>query len=195
MKNNLLVVGLGNPGNKYKNTRHNIGFKVLDYICNRFELLFFEENNYKYSERYFISKGLRKDVFFLYPLTYMNNSGEAIKNFCEKYKFNVNNNIDLIVIHDDIDMNIGKIKLKRKSGHGGHNGIKSIINEIGTNDFIRIKIGIGRPVNKELIPEYVLSKFSKDEIPIIKDSIKKASNILIKLFFNPIEKVQSIIIN
>ncbi len=195
MKSNYLVVGLGNPGANYKDTRHNIGFKVLDYIRNRFDLKFLKENNYKYSERYFISKELRVKVFFLYPLTYMNNSGKAIKYFCEKYTLKLNDNINLIVVHDDIDMNIGKIKLKRKSGHGGHNGIKSIINEIKTNDFIRIKIGIGRPINKKLIPEYVLSKFSLDEISIINESIKKVSNILIKLFFNPIEKVQSTIIN
>jgi PTH1 family peptidyl-tRNA hydrolase len=195
VKSNFLVVGLGNPGDNYKDTRHNIGFKVLDYVGNRFELQFLKKNNYKYSERYFICRVNRVNVIFLYPLTYMNNSGKALKNFCEEHKLNINKNIDLIVIHDDIDMNIGKVKIKRRSGHGGHNGIKSIINEIGTNDFIRIKIGIGKPVNKELIPEYVLSKFSKDEKTIIEKSIKKASNLLIRLFFNPLEKVQSTIIN
>ena len=192
MKNNFLIVGLGNIGEEFKKTRHNIGFLVLDFLCNLFELKIRKEDNYYISERVFINKYKEVNGFFMYPLTYMNNSGLAIKNFFQKKNFN---EFSLIVIHDDIDMKLGKIKIKEKSGHGGHNGIKSIIKELGTNDFIRIKIGIGKPENKEKIPEYVLSNFSNNEYSIIIESIKKAAILAISLLFNPIEKVQSAILN
>ena len=192
MKSKFLIVGLGNPGDKYKNTRHNIGFLVLEYLINFFELKISKNNYSILSERVFINKFKRVNTFFMLPLTYMNSSGIAIKEFFNNRDINA---FQIIVIHDDIDMKLGKIKIKSKSGHGGHNGIKSIINELGTNDFIRVKIGIDRPSRKELIPDYVLSEFTEFEKEKIKYSIKKTANITINLLFNPIEKVQSSILN
>ncbi len=192
MKSNFLIVGLGNPGEKYKDTRHNIGFEVLDYISHIFELKKKKYNLYLLSERFFINKNYKVKAFFMYPLTYMNNSGLALKDF---FRFNDINKFEIVVIHDDIDMKLGKIKIKKKSGHGGHNGVKSIIEHIGSEKFIKIKIGIDRPSTKELIPDYVLGKFTLNEKKIIKNTIKKVADLTVKLFFNPIEKVQSCIIN
>ena len=183
MKNNYLIVGLGNPGEKYKNTRHNIGFLVVEEILNRFEIIKKEYSNFFLSERFFINKEKRVKAYLMQPLTFMNNSGIAVKNFFDNY-----NSVELIVVHDDIDLKTGKIRVKKKSGHGGHNGIKSIINEIKSNDFYRVKIGIGRPENKEDIPQYVLSDFSKKELPIIQKSIKKSLEIILDLMFNKIKK-------
>jgi len=123
----------------------------------------------------------------MYPLTYMNKSGEAVKLFFQKY----GSPKRMLVIHDDIDMPLGKVRLKLKGGHGGHNGIKSIMNNIGHGNFFRIKIGIGRPENKDDIPDYVLSPFNPEERIIVDKAIDKAVKGLVKLIFNEdIVKIQ-----
>ncbi len=194
MKNNFLIVGLGNPGNKYKFTRHNVGFLFLDYFFQVFELKKITCEYYKIGKRNFINKYKKKiEAYFMFPLTYMNNSGLAIKHFLEK---NIDIKIrNIIVIHDDIDMKLGKIKLKTKGGHGGHNGIKSIIRELNSEDFFRIKIGIDRPINKKDIVKYVLSDFSPNQFSKIEEKFGQILNIIIGLFFEPVEKVYSYISN
>ncbi len=161
-----LIVGLGNPGKKYAKTRHNLGFMVADLLSEKYHIpLKYKSKNYTYgkcsSEKY--------EVVLIKPVTFMNSSGIAVRDALKKYE-NVDN---LIVVHDDIDLQTGVIRIKRGGSAGGHRGVGSIIETAGTRDFIRVRIGIGRP---ESIPaeEYVLCTFNKHELPIIKKSIERA---------------------
>ena len=189
MKSNFLIVGLGNPGKKYEFTRHNCGFLVIQELINRFEIKLIKKEFYFLGERYFINIKKRVRAFFLMPTTYMNNSGIAVKNFIN----NFTDNLNIITIHDDIELPLGKIRLKRKGGHGGHNGVKSIIKEIGTDNFFRFKIGIDKPFIRDNIPNYVLSNFTEDEYKKITKSIKKTSEAVIRLLFDPVDKVYNFI--
>ncbi|WP_067140358.1 aminoacyl-tRNA hydrolase [Oceanivirga salmonicida] len=169
-----LIVGLGNPGTNYKNTRHNIGFIFLDNYLEKLNLI-------NYTKKGFKSEYIKKDeVFFQKPLTYMNNSGQAISELANYYKIKPNN---IYVIYDDMDMEIGKIRIRDQGSSGGHNGIKSILSHVG-NDFIRIKIGIGKKKNDTI--EHVLGSFSLDEFEII-NSKKEVINNLIDDIINDID--------
>ena len=152
-----LIVGLGNPDKEYDKTRHNVGFMVIDnYLgsvnwSNKFNALYCEK----------VING--EKIIFVKPLTYMNNSGNAVGEFV-RY-FNIDNK-DILVIQDDLDLNVGDYKLKMHSSSGGHNGIKSIIASLGNQDFPRLKVGIGS-VKKDEVIDYVLGKFSKKEMEIL----------------------------
>lgn len=152
------IIGLGNPGRKYKKTRHNIGFMVIDELAkrNRWKL-----KQTKFKSVYTIENLLGEKVLFLQPQTFMNLSGEAVEQFMNFYKLALD---DLLVIYDDLDLPVGKIRLRKKGGHGGHNGMRSIIKHVQTNDFKRIRIGIGRPTKANLsIVDYVLRPFDRQE--------------------------------
>ncbi len=148
----ILIAGLGNPEKKYINTRHNIGFMVLDYYLPNEKWL------KKFNSLYCIKIINGKQVLFVKPQTYMNNSGWAIIKFVNYYNIKLE---DILIIHDDLDLNIGVPRLKINSRSGGHNGIKSIIENLSSKNFSRLKIGIG-PKNKDVI-DFVLGKFSKEE--------------------------------
>ncbi|MGM1458952.1 MAG: aminoacyl-tRNA hydrolase [Columbia Basin potato purple top phytoplasma] len=158
-----LIVGLGNPGLIYDNTPHNIGFMMidyfLDYLKKNVKIKFTKES----SSLVYKCQINEKEIILLKPQTYMNLSGAAIKNIMQKYKINIE---DILVLYDDIYLKAGCFKLKNKIGHGGHNGIKNIIEVLKTNKFKRLKIGVGRDSSKSL-NEYVLSPFEL----IIKKSI------------------------
>lgn len=166
-----LIVGLGNPGKEYEKTRHNVGFNVID--------LYLKENKLKLDKEKFNGKYTKttingEDVIFLEPQTFMNNSGESVSAIMKFYKININ---DILVIQDDLDMEIGKIKLKEKSSSGGHNGIKSIEEHLGTEDYKRLKIGISN--NKDIdTKDYVLGKFSKDDREILGNTYKTCIDII-----------------
>lgn len=160
------IVGLGNYGSKYIKTRHNLGFMALEAIAESLDIALQEKRDY------LIGKGSMAghDVRLAEPLTFMNNSGLAVRDVLKRFNIPPEN---LIVIHDDLDMETGKLKIKKNGSSGGHRGIESIIQNIGTKEFIRVKIGIGRDI--EMLPEdYVLKKFRRDELPLIKDAIKRA---------------------
>ena len=163
-----LIVGLGNPGKEYENTRHNVGFMTLDdYLgnvkwSNKFNALYYE---------CFI--GIEK-VIFVKPLTYMNNSGKAVGEFVRYYNIDVK---DILIIQDDLDEEIGLYKLKLNSSSGGHNGIKSIISSLGTQSFPRLKVGIGS-VKKDEVIDYVLGKFSKREMEILNNEFSTFRKII-----------------
>ncbi len=161
-----LVVGLGNPGGRYERTRHNIGFMVLKEFTEKHGLMFKETKVYRICNS-FID---RNEIIIIEPLTLMNRSGTAVRKVAEKFNIPTEK---IMVIQDDMDMEIGRFKIRRRGSSGGHRGIESIIQHLGTGDFIRIKIGIGRD---NLIPaeDYVLSKFKRNEIPLIREVIKKA---------------------
>jgi PTH1 family peptidyl-tRNA hydrolase len=165
----ILIVGLGNPGEKYEKTRHNIGFKIVDSLklkVNSFSN--WEKEKYLELE---ISKGTinGENVVLVKPQTFMNKSGEAVKKMVLNLKSEI---LNLIVVHDDIDLPIGKIKISRESGSAGHKGVSSIIDNLGTKDFIRFRVGIqpkkGKPKQVE---NFVIKKFSKDEEKILEKII------------------------
>lgn len=163
-----LVIGLGNPGEKYKETRHNVGFMVIDQLAEKWQISL---NETKFQAIFGSTQVNGEKVYLLKPLTYMNLSGEAVRPFIDYFKININ---DLVVIYDDLDLPVGKIRLRLKGGHGGHNGIKSLIAHLGTNEFKRIRIGIDRPQSSERVVDYVLGKFREsDQIPL-KNAIDKA---------------------
>ncbi len=148
----MLIVGLGNPGEKYDKTRHNVGFMVLDKLIN-------ELNATKTSSSFKGELFKTNDILLLKPTTYMNLSGESVvlvKNF---YKIDLK---DIIVIHDDLDLPFGSIKFKKGGSNGGHNGLKSIDYYLGS-DYIRVRVGIGKPAKKHEVVDYVLGRFSEDE--------------------------------
>ncbi|WP_418180278.1 aminoacyl-tRNA hydrolase [Aliarcobacter lanthieri] len=149
-----LIVGLGNIGEKYQLTRHNIGFLVIDEMTKNLNTSNINNPNFQ--------SNLQKSAYNLFskPITYMNNSGVAVYSIKEYYKIDLEN---IIIIHDDLDLPFGTIKFKIGGGHGGHNGLKSLDSHIG-KDYIRVRVGIGKPQDKEDVSNYVLSNFSKDEL-------------------------------
>ncbi|MDI6602826.1 MAG: aminoacyl-tRNA hydrolase [Patescibacteria group bacterium] len=166
----FLVVGLGNPGKKYESTRHNLGFKVVDEIAATFQFSIFNFHSIFNAQ---ISKGKinGKKIILAKPQTFMNLSGKSVKPLINFYKITLP---DLVVIHDDIDLSLGKIKIVKNRGAAGHKGVESIIKELKTKDFVRFRIGIlpktGKPKNPE---KFVLEKFNKEEEKILKKVIKK----------------------
>ncbi len=163
-----LLVGLGNVGDKYKGTRHNIGFRVIDCLSEKyFQKLQISAKFQAYCSNVVID---REKVLLTQPTTFMNNSGHSINLIKNYYKILIN---QIIVVHDDIDLSLGKIKIKLGGHSAGHNGIRSIDSHIG-KDYLRVRIGIGRPINKDQIPDYVLNKFSKEENLIMDYSINNA---------------------
>ncbi len=165
-----LIVGLGNPGKEYENTRHNVGFDVIDKYLNKNG---FKLDKNKFGGLFTKVKIKNEDVVFLEPQKYMNLSGEVVRQVMDFYKINPN---DILVIHDDLDLPVGKIKLKQNSSSGGHNGIKDIEKNISTKDYKRLKIGISKTNND--IKDFVLSSFSKDERSLINDAILKSCDII-----------------
>ncbi len=162
----FLIVGLGNPGDKYTKTRHNIGFLVVDEFAEKNRCQINHERWDALSSRTAL---FGRKVYLIKPQTFMNLSGKAVARFVDFYKIPVQN---LLVIQDDLDMKLGRVKLTRGGGHGGHNGIRSLIQYLGERDFFRLKIGIGRPGRDMVHPDipvenYVLTKFSSDEVAII----------------------------
>lgn len=163
-----LVVGLGNPGAKYRNNRHNIGFISLDEWAFQnkkefnkvmFDAVFFEE---------FING---EKVIFLKPQTYMNLSGQAIRPIMNYFNIDLK---DILVIYDDMDLPVGKIRLRQKGNAGGHNGIKSIISCLDSNEFNRIKVGVGRPYSGRSVTDHVLSGFAKEEQEDVLSAVQDA---------------------
>lgn len=163
-----LVVGLGNPGSKYHETRHNVGFMAIDLMAKELGLTFSEEKTFKAEVASTFLNG--EKVYFVKPTTFMNLSGLAVRALLAYYNIPME---DFIVIYDDLDMEVGKIRLRAKGSAGGHNGIKSIINHIGTQTFYRIKIGIGRPKQGMSVVHHVLGKFDKDDYITILQTIDR----------------------
>lgn len=164
----FLIVGLGNPGKEYDGTRHNIGFAAVDYIADKYNI---ELNRIKFKGVFGEGFIEGKKVILLKPTTYMNLSGESIREVINFYKIS---NEEVIVMYDDISLEVGRLRIREKGSHGGHNGIKSIIANLGTDVFPRIKIGVGAP--KGNLVSHVLGKFSEDEIEVLRETIKASSD-------------------
>ncbi|HEK9107773.1 aminoacyl-tRNA hydrolase [Streptococcus equi subsp. zooepidemicus] len=169
-----MIVGLGNPGSKYQQTKHNVGFMAVDRLVKDLDISFTEDKAFKaLVGSAFINQ---EKVYFVKPTTFMNNSGLAVRALLTYYNISTK---DLMVIYDDLDMAVGKIRLRQKGSAGGHNGIKSIIAHIGTQEFDRVKIGIGRPSHGMSVINHVLGKFDTDDmitINVALDKVDKAIN-------------------
>lgn len=165
----IVIAGLGNPGEKYARTRHNIGFMVISELAKRFSI----NSSYKFD-------GLIGDFFFggekvilFQPMKYMNKSGQPIYKLLDYFKLEAEN---LLVVHDDLDLDLGKMRFKKNGSSGGHNGIKSIINSLGTRNFKRLKIGIDRPPENISVSNFVLTSFNGEEKEIAERVVEEAAS-------------------
>ena len=156
MPDKKLVFGLGNPGAEYQNTRHNIGFLVVDELAKRYGVQWRHKFNSQYSD--FIDRGIK--VTLIKPLTYMNLSGNAVAQWVNFYKISLDN---ILIVVDDISLPFGAVRFRKKGSHGGHNGLKSIINSLGTTEFPRMRVGVGSPPPHTSVVEWVLGEFSRQE--------------------------------
>lgn len=163
-----IIAGLGNPTREYENTRHNIGFMAIDALADKYKISVMECKH-----KALIGKGMinGNKVVLVKPLTYMNLSGEAIRSVIDYYK--IDEAEELIVIYDDISLDVGQLRIRKKGSAGGHNGIKNIIAHLGHDTFKRIKIGVGEKPKGYDLADYVLGHFSKEELAIMKDSLEK----------------------
>lgn len=166
-----LIVGLGNSGSKYHETKHNVGFMAVDRMVKELDGKFTEDKTFKAEIAPVFIDG--EKVYFVKPTTFMNNSGLAVRALLAFYNIEKK---DLLVIYDDLDMAVGKLRFRQKGSAGGHNGIKSIISHIGSQDFDRIKIGIGRPKEGVSVVNHVLGKFDQDDYITILNSLEKVDS-------------------
>ncbi len=179
-----IIVGLGNPGKKYESTRHNIGFEVLDYMAREFDLPII-----KPKFKALISEGriAGEKVILVKPQTYMNLSGESVMSIVNYYDVPLEN---LIVVYDDIDTELGKIRIRKKGSAGTHNGMRNIIYLLGKDNFPRVRVGIGKPTNRALV-DYVLERFTRDEIPYMEDAVINASKSIVSILKDDIDKAMN----
>jgi len=166
-----LIVGLGNPGKEYINTRHNIGFMFIDKIASEYNLKFKLDTKLKAEISEVIINNTK--VLLAKPQTFMNLSGEAVRNILSYYKIDID---DILVVYDDLALPLGKVRIRKSGSSGGHNGIKNIIELLKTNDIKRIRIGIGSPNTDQV--SYVLGAFSKTELIILDKTISQAKEML-----------------
>ncbi len=149
-----VIVGLGNPEQKHKNTRHNVGFLILDSLVG--------ESNFKFEKKFNAQIAKKESSFFIKPQTYMNRSGEAVSKFVSYHNVDLHN---LVVIHDDVDLDFGVVKKQISASSAGHKGVQNIIDSLGSNNFFRIRVGVGRPTTKDMGTEdWVLSSFSDGQL-------------------------------
>lgn len=180
-----VVVGLGNPGKDYTNTRHNIGFNTVELLAERNGV---KLNKIKFQSIYGEGTIGSEKVLLVKPQTYMNNSGITVGEIARFYKLPIKN---LIVIVDDVDIEFSSIRIKAKGSAGSHNGLKSIIYHLKDDNFPRVKIGIGRKHPNEDLANFVLGRFSKEETPIIREAIISASEAVESIIKNDIDKAMN----
>lgn len=171
----FLVVGLGNPGSQYEFTKHNVGFLTVDYLAEKFNI---KINKLKFKGLFAKEKIENEDVVLLKPQTYMNLSGESVRDFANFFKIPPEN---IIVVVDDVDLPMGKIRIRKKGSAGTHNGMKSIIYQLQSDNFIRIKVGIEKEDRKDDLADYVLKGFSKEEVPIMEESMERAAKAVLEI--------------
>ena len=182
----FLIVGLGNPENEYANTRHNMGFDTVNKLAKQYKIEF---NKNKFKGIYGTGMIENEKVILLKPQTYMNLSGESIIETMHFYKIDLEN---LIVIYDDMDVEPGKIKIRKKGGAGSHNGMKSVIQYLQSEDFTRIRVGIGTPVYKNDMINYVIGKIvSEEEKEILEVGKNKAKEAIIEMIKNGIDSAMN----
>ncbi|NGZ78133.1 aminoacyl-tRNA hydrolase [Saccharibacillus alkalitolerans] len=161
------IVGLGNPGKNYEKTRHNVGFMALDRLAQKHGISITQSKC-----KALVGEGMigREKIVLIKPMTFMNLSGESVRAYMDYYKVELK---DLIVVYDDLDTEVGRVRLRYQGSAGGHNGIKSIIQHTGTQTFDRVRMGISRPQNGMAVVDYVLAPFAKAEQPLLDEMIEK----------------------
>ncbi len=176
-----LIVGLGNPEPEYSKTRHNMGFDTVNKIAEKYEIKFDKK---KFDGLIGIGKIENEDVILLKPQTYMNESGKSIIQVKNFYKIPLDK---IIVIYDDIDLPEGVVKLRKKGGAGTHNGMRSVVSELNSTDFIRVRVGTGQPIFKELLISYVIQKLSDEDYNKLIPAIEKAADGVVEILKNGID--------
>ena len=180
-----IILGLGNPGKRYQNNRHNIGFMAIDKLADEFSVKLRRSIRANASLAKKIIKG--EDVILVKPLTFMNNSGAAIKKVVDIYKVDKN---DILVIYDDVDLNLGELRFRRSGSAGGHRGMASVIERLGADNINRLRIGIARPSSEE-VADYVLSDFAFNEEPTVITTIEESAKASIDWVASGIEAAMS----
>ncbi len=176
-----LIVGLGNPEADYSNTRHNMGFNTINKVAERCNI---NINKKKFDGLYGTGLIENQKVILLKPQTFMNLSGKSIIEFFNFYKLDIEN---IIIIYDDMDIEKGKVKIRKKGGAGSHNGMKSVISELNTEEFYRVRVGIGTPKYKDDLINYVIGAIPEEEKCILDEGCKKASDAVIEIIKNGID--------
>ena len=178
-----LIVGLGNPGADYVDTRHNAGFWLVDQIAAEQGVSFRFEKRYNADECKFKVEG--KDVFLLKPMTFMNRSGQAVSALARYYKIKAE---QILVVHDELDLPPGTNRIKQAGGHGGHNGLRDIVNHLGSRDFFRVRVGIGHPGDASQVINYVLHKPSAADLNAIEAASRDTLAVMPLVFEGRIDK-------
>lgn len=177
------IVGLGNPGSQYTETRHNAGFWFIEELARSDSLQFSPDKKFHGEIAKLIAP--KSSVWLLKPSTFMNRSGQSVQSLLSFYRIAPEN---LLVVHDEIDLPAGEVKLKRGGGHGGHNGLRDIINHLGTKDFLRLRVGVDHPGSKDQVVDYVLQRPSRDDKIGIDDAINRAISMMPDLLEGDLEK-------
>ncbi|MDY6950827.1 MAG: aminoacyl-tRNA hydrolase [Thermodesulfobacteriota bacterium] len=180
-----LIVGLGNPGEKYRHTRHNMGFMVVDRLAHAHGILL---ERRKFNVLLGRGKVGSQPIILAKPMTYMNLSGPAVRDLAFFFKFEKQ---DILVIHDDIDLVFGQIKIKEKGGNGGHNGVKSLIEALGTGEFTRLRVGIGRPETRQRVRAYVLSGFDAQQETLLENIVSTAQDAAETILFKGVPEAMN----
>ncbi len=183
-----LIVGLGNPGADYVKTRHNAGFWFIEALANDLSVTLKPEKRFN-GEHIKVPINMR-DVHLLKPMVFMNNSGQSVAACARYYKIQPE---EILVVHDELDLDPGTVKLKKTGGHGGHNGLRDIIAHLGTKDFYRLRLGIGHPGHRSQVVNYVLHNIAKEQWKLVEGSIIDALNILPRLISGDIEQAMQIL--
>jgi PTH1 family peptidyl-tRNA hydrolase len=178
-----VIVGLGNPGPRYKDTRHNVGFQTLEELARRHPV---QRQESRFDAIIAHLQIKQEKVFLLKPLTYMNLSGKAVRALIAYYKIDLR---DIIVIYDDMDLPVGNLRIRSAGGTGGHRGMTSLVENLGTREFARIRIGIGRPPHEAI--DWVLGRFSPEEKPLISNAVARAADAVETWIANGIEKAMN----
>lgn len=181
-----IIVGLGNPTKEYDNTRHNIGFSFIDTLANEYDIHMTDKKH-----KAVIGKGIieGQKVILAKPQTYMNLSGESVRDLVDYYKIDVPT--ELIIVSDDISLSPGAIRIRKKGSAGGHNGLKNIIQHVGTDTFQRIRIGVGEKPKQYDLADYVLGHFSEEEMKWMKEGVSKASKAVCMLMGGRVEEAMN----
>lgn len=179
-----VIIGLGNPGRDYEKTRHNAGFMVIDEIANKLGISGGKEKFDAVLLEDFVGQ---EKVVLVKPLTFMNDSGRAVRRIIDFYSLNPT---DIIVIYDDVDIDLGKLRIRKNGSAGTHNGMKSIIYELKSDNFPRVRLGINKEKRGDL-KRFVLKKFSKEEVPLLIDVVKRAADAAISMVEDDIDKVMN----
>ena len=163
-----LIAGLGNPGRQYRETRHNVGFLVLDKIGREYSLA---ADKKKFNNLYGRGSVENNELVLVKPMAYMNNSGPPLRRLADYFRISGE---EILVIHDDIDLAFGRLKIKEKGGHGGHNGVRSLMDAFGGGDFTRLRVGVGRSEFRVDVTDHVLGKFNAEELKHLNRIVSRA---------------------